>query len=1057
MNKTSFSAAFTRYFIESPLTSLLLLTMLLLGTMALVSLPREEEPQISVPMVDVFIKADGLKAIDAVELVTKPLEVILKAIPEVDHIYSQTEDDQVIVTLRFNVGANSDDAILRVHERIRAHIQEIPYGIPMPVIVGRGIDDVAIMVITIYPEKNVASRWNDVALYELAQKLQKEIIKINDIGTSYIVGGRPEQIRIEPLPDKLLLHNITINQLVEKIENSNFTGVSTQVTKDNKSLVLEIGTNLKNYTDLGLLVVADIKGKTVYLKDLANIINDGKPVNSRAWFKDKVTQDFIPAVSLAISKRNGANAVDIVNEVNKRLQLIHGSLLPKDVKYSVTRDYGKIANDKSNRLLEDLLGATLSVVFLVSLMIGWREGIVVLMVIPATILSTLFVSWMLGFTINRVSLFALIFSIGILVDDAIVFIENIVRRWRQDPDLDKVNTAINAVVEVGNPTILATLTIVIALLPMLFVSGLMGPYMSPIPINASVAMLISLFVAFSIVPWFLLKFHDGIVNSNIEKQHRDNWISFLYRKLVTQLVFNRDKCRNFLLITAISTLLVLGLFFSKSVVVKMLPFDNKSEIAIQVDLREGSTLEDTERTLRQIANSLSDLPELKNLQMYVGLGAPFNFNGLVKHSYLREKVELGELQLNLLDKDDRDRESHSIAIDIRSRLKKLNLDSTIAVKVLEVPPGPPVLSTLLAEIYGPDADSRRNTAIKIKEIFAKVDFITDIDDSFGELADRINISADKERLDFYGVDEKELITNVKTLFSSNRIGYSKRGDGKYPIEISIELPKDSKVLNDRILTTPINSKRGVIEIGSVLNIKNLKSSYKIFRHNSYDVDMVMAELNGRFEAPIYGMLEVNKIIETQDWPKNNKPVIRYYGQPLDESAPVILWDGEWEITYVTFRDMGIAFFIAILGIYGILVAQFKSYKTPLAVLLPVPLVLLGIILGHWILGAAFTATSMIGMIALSGIVVRNSLLLVEFIRHGISGGFSLQEALIEAGATRITPIILTAIAAMTGAVFMFFDPIFQGLAISLFFGLMSSTVLTLFAIPALYVIVKTHK
>lgn len=1058
-HKESFSGKVTRYFIKSPLTPLLLGAILVMGSLALIELPREEEPQISVPMVDIMLRADGLKAADAKELITKPLETIVKAIPSVEHIYSQTMDDQVMLTARFFVGSNADDAVLRVHDRIRAHLSEIPYGIEMPAIIGKGIDDVAILVLTLSPKPEVASRWNDTSLYELAVQLQEELIKTNNIGASYIVGGRPRQLRIEPIPEKMSLYGVTIDQIIAKVENADRSLVAGAVRGDNAIFTVLAGRTLQSTTDLGTLLIRTRDGKPVYLKDVAKLVADGKPLESRAWFAEKGENGLgkaVPAVSLALSKRSGANAVAIAQEVQERLDTLRGTLIPSDVDVTITRDYGKTASEKSNRLMEDLLGATISVILLVSFAIGWREGVVVLFVIPATVLATLFIAWIAGFTINRVSLFALIFSIGILVDDAIVFTENIVRRWRESPEEDAVEVAIDAVVEVGNPTIMATFTIVLALLPMLFVSGLMGPYMSPIPINASVAMLISLVVAFTVVPWLLLKFRKGLNSSHGHEAPHGGWLGAKYRKIATPIIMNRKKSKRLLQITALATLLACGLFATKSVVVKMLPFDNKSELLVQVDLPEGATLEATERSLRDIAAAISDLPELKDLQIYAGVGAPFNFNGLVRHSYLRNRQELGELQVNLLSKSERHRSSHEIALDIRKRIAGLkNPDGTV-LKVLEVPPGPPVLSTLLAEIYGKDAKTRHATAEKVKEAFHKVDFITDIDDSYGTTPIRLRLTIDADKLEYYHVEEQVVYDTIRTLLGGVRVGYSHKGGGVRPVEIAVELPKESKVLNARLLTTPVVNNLGkTVELGELVSITKEPASYAIFRHNGYDADMIMGELAGRYEAPLYGMLAVDDELEKMSWEEGTKPEILMHGQPLDESKPSLLWDGEWEITYVTFRDMGAAFMVALLGIYALLVAQFKSFRTPVVVLVPVPLVLLGIILGHFLLGVTFTATSMIGMIALAGIVVRNSLLLVEFIRHQLAMGTPLQEALIEAGSIRITPILLTAIAAMIGAIFMFSDPIFQGLATALFFGLMSSTALTLLAIPAVYIVYKT--
>lgn len=1060
MSKESFSGAITRYFIRSPLTPLLLGAILVVGILALISLPREEEPQISVPMVDIMLRADGLKADDAKELITKPLESIIKAIPGVEHVYSQTADDQVMVTARFFVGSDPDDAVLRVHDRIRAHLSEIPYGIEMPAIIGKGIDDVAILVLTLSPKPKAAARWNDTSLYELAVQLQAELIKTDNMGLSYIVGGRPRQLRIEPRPEKLTLYGVTLDQVITKVENADRSLVAGQVRNENATFTLLAGRTLQSTTDLGALLITTRDGRPVYLKDVAKIVADGKPLESRAWFMargEKGLGSAIPAVSLALAKRPGANAVTIADKVRERLANLRGSLIPKDIDVTITRDYGQTASEKSNRLMEDLLGATISVILLITLTIGWREGVVVLFVIPATVLATLFVAWISDFTINRVSLFALIFSIGILVDDAIVFTENIVRRWREEPKANAVETAIDAVVEVGNPTIMATFTIVFALLPMLFVSGLMGPYMSPIPVNASVAMILSLIVAFTVVPWLLLKFRKGLSEEHPghEPAHGGK-LGEIYRRIATPIIMNRQKSKRLLQVTAIATLLACGLFATKSVVVKMLPFDNKSELLIQADLPEGATLEATDRTLREISATLADLPELQDMQLYAGVGAPFNFNGLVRHSYLRNKPELGELQVNLLPKSDRDRSSHEIALDIRTRLAGLKTPEGTVLKVLEVPPGPPVLATLLAEIYGPTPEARHELAEKVKQAFHKVDFITDIDDSYGTTPERLRLTLDADKLDYYHVEEQAVYDTIRALLGGMRVGYSHKGGGIRPIEIAVELPKSAKQPGERLLTTPVATLDGkTVELSQLVTVTHEPASYTIFRHNGYDTDMITGELAGRFEAPLYGMLAVEDVLDEMDWGKDTPPSVSMHGQPVDESKPSILWDGEWEITYVTFRDMGAAFMVALLGIYALLVARFQSFRTPVVVLVPVPLVLLGIIVGHWLMGVTFTATSMIGMIALAGIVVRNSLLLVEFIRHQLATGMDLQSALIEAGSIRITAILLTAISAMVGAIFMFSDPIFEGLATSLFFGLMSSTALTLLAIPTVYIVAKT--
>ena len=1052
----------TRAFIASPLTPLLVLASFLLGAVALLALPREEDPQIRVPMVDIHVTANGLKAVDASELVTKPLEDIIKGIDGVEHVYSQTVDDHVVVTARFYVGTDEDDAILRVHEKIRANMNRIPIGIPEPLIVGRGINDVAVVVLTLSPKGPAAARWDENALGELALKVQHELVKVDDVGLSYIVGGRPNQIRVEPDPERLSLYGVTLNQLVSKVRNANRSFEAGFIRERDRTVQVLAGQTLTGVPDIGLLLITTRDGRPVYVKDGATVVVGGKPVESRAWtlvrgrggdpgFQAR------PAVSIALAKRKGANAVTIADEVAKRLELVRGRIVPDDIDIAVTRDYGKTAKDKANELLFHLAAATVSIVAVVALFIGWREAAVILVVIPETILLTFFASWMMGYTINRVSLFALIFSIGILVDDAIVVVENIVRHWRAGPQAHATQGALRAVDEVGNPTIVATLTIIAALVPMMFVSGLMGPYMSPIPANASAAMLFSLVVAVVVTPWLLMRlrrFGPGAHGEGGEFEHEAGLagaMGRLYRAVARPLLTGHRRAPLFLLIVAAATMLSLVLFATKDVTVKLLPFDNKSEFQVVLDLPEGSSLEETERTLRAAADRLSRIPEITSIQLYAGTAAPFNFNGLVRHYYLRHSPELGDLQVNLLPKEERERASHAIALEARRLLADLPLPEGSSLKVVEVPPGPPVLSTLLAEIYGPDAQTRRATAAKVRKAFESVDFVVDVDDTMGRPAQRLRFAIDHENLEFHGVEEEDVYDTISQLLGGVSVGYSHRGHGANPVEIAVRLPDNALFLSERLLATPVKARSGVVELGDVVTVTREPASYPLFRRDGRDIEMVMGDLAGRYEAPIYGMLAVEKALSAQDWGQAGPPVVRYHGQPEDESHSSLLWDGEWEVTYVTFRDMGAAFLVALLGIYLLLVAQFGNFRLPLVIMVPVPLTLVGIMLGHWLLSAHFTATSMIGFIALAGIIVRNSILLVDFIRRRQATGAPLRQCLIEAGAIRFRPIFLTAATAMIGAAFILLDPIFQGLAISLLFGLLSSTVLTVLVIPAIYI------
>ena len=1067
--KLGIAGVLTRFFIDSPLTPLLLLASLAVGALALFSLSREEEPQISVPMVDIHVEARGLKAVDAAELVTKPLETIVKGIDGVEHVYSQTEDDRVIVTARFFVGTDADAAILRVHAKIRANMDRIPLGIPEPLIVGRGINDVAVVVLTLSPQPGQSAaareRWNDNALFDIAEKLQHELSKVPDLGLSYIVGGRPDQIRVEPDPERLALYGVTLSQLVDKVQHANSSLIVGALRAEDSNVPVVAGQTLQGVPDIGLLLITTRDGRPVYVKDVATVVVGGRPDEHRAWHLVKTGDgkfERLPAVSLALAKRSGANAVTIGQAILDRLQLVRGQIVPEGIAVTVTRDYGATANEKVNELLFHLALATASIVVLITLAIGWREGAVVFVVIPTTILLTMFASWLMGYTINRVSLFALIFSIGILVDDAIVVVENIDRHWSMRDGRSALQAAIDAVAEVGNPTIVATLTVVAALLPMMFVSGLMGPYMSPIPANASAAMLFSFFVAVVVTPWLMIKLRRRSIAA---AGHDDGGGGFgrFYRRIAAPLLTGRRRSWAFLLGVGAATLAACALFYTKDVAVKLLPFDNKPEVQVVVDLPRGSSLEDTERLLTAAADRLADLSELTSVQAYAGTAAPFNFNGLVRHSYLRQRPEQGDLQINLLPKADRERDSHAIALDIRRRLADLPRPPGTAIRVVEVPPGPPVLATLLAEVYGPTAEARRGATARLRRAFEQVDFIADVDDTIHKPERRLRFAIDHESLEFYGVEEQAVYDTIAALLGGVSVGYSHRGEGTSPIEITIRPPKDALFLSERLLSTPVpapgpaGGQPRVVELGDLVTLQHEQASYPMFRRDGRDAEMVQAELAGRFEAPIYGMLAVADAVGAQDWGASGPPHFGLHGQPDDESRVSFLWDGEWEITYVTFRDMGAAFAAALLGIYLLVVAQFRSFKLPLLILIPVPLTLIGIVLGHWAFGAPFTATSMIGFIALAGIIVRNSILLVDFIRHRQREGVSLRQCLIDAGAVRFKPIFLTAAAAMIGAAFILLDPIFQGLAISLLFGLASSTALTVLVIPAIYVVLRDDK
>ncbi len=1085
------SGRLTRATIRSPLTPLFLLAALAVGLVAVLTIPREDDPQIRVPMVDIMVTANGLRAPDAVELVTKPLEAIVKAIPGVEHVYSQTQDDSVVVTARFAVGTNEDSAVLRVDDKINANLDKIPLGIPKPLIVGHGINDVAIVTLTLSPQPAAAARWNQQSLYDLAGKLRSQLVKVSNVGTTYLVGNGPEVIRVEPEPAKLMLYGVTLQQLIAKVQGANTEFVAGSVRQGGHQRVLAAGQTLFGVPDIGLLLLTTRDGRPVYVRDVARVVVGASTAENSVWNITRGRQGWsrAPAVTVALAKRSGTNAVTVADSILRRVKLLQGSLIPRDIRVQVTTDDGRSANAKANELLFHLGLATISIVILIALAVGWREAVVTLVVIPTTVLLTIFASKLMGYSINRVSLFALIFSIGILVDDAIVVVENIARHWRMGDTRPRMQAAIEAVAEVGNPTVVATLAVITALLPMLFVSGLMGPYMAPIPVNASAAMLFSFFVAMVVAPWLMLKLNAQRTPSATPRSaaaraaeaefleittpaiahdlaaHGEGILGRLYRAVATPILRTRARAWTFLILVFIAMIAACMMFNTEAVTVKLLPFDNKSSLAVEVNLPPGATLEDTEQTLFAAARIAEKMPEVVSIQAYAGTAAPYDFNGLVRHYYLRQTPESGDLRIELVGKSHRTRESHAIAIALRHRLDSgLTLPPGGTVQVVESPPGPPVLATLLAEIYGPSEAARLAVARVVEKLFKSFPYIVDVTNSWGKPRPRLQISIDQERLEYFGVEQADVYNTIQDLFGGVAVGYSHRGAEREPVEIVVGLPKHNLTWNQDIASTPVPANtipgsNAVVELGQVVHAKKVLGSRILYRRDGHSADMVMAELAGKFEAPIYAILAVDKAIAHHDWGNLTPPTIRFRGQPRSEAKPSLLWDGEWEITYVTFRDMGAAFGVALLGIYILVVAQFRSFKLPLVILTPVPLTLIGILPGHWLFNAPFTATSMIGFIALAGIIVRNSILLVDFVRHGAETNATgeaktLREVLLDAGAIRFRPILLTALSAMIGAATILTDPIFQGLAISLLFGLAASTLLTVLVIPAIYVVLR---
>jgi multidrug efflux pump subunit AcrB len=1062
-NKTPLGIAggLTRAFIQSALTPLMILAALAVGLLALFSLPREEEPQISVPLVDIHISAPGLMAEDLVKLVVEPLETLMKSINDVDHVYSQTRDNGAMVTARFLVGTSADSAVLRVRDKVLANMDRIPVGIPEPLIIGRGIDDVAIVALTLSPKPGAVATAND--LTRIVRQLQVELSKVEDVGLTYLVGEAPEAIRVDPDPERLSLYGVTLQQLAGKVEAANQVLSLGTVRDQGEQISLVAGDTLHAPAQIANLLLTSRDGRPVYVRDVADVTfvpDTSDQIVSNVTKAEDGSILRTPAVTLAVAKRAGSNAVLVAEHILERVEALEGKLIPEGVQVDVTRNYGETADEKANELLYHLGLATVSIVVLVLFSIGWREAIVVAIVIPVTILLTLFAAWIMGYTLNRVSLFALIFSIGILVDDAIVVIENIARHWGMPDKADRVTKAIRAVAEVGNPTIVATLTVVAALLPMLFVSGLMGPYMSPIPANASAAMIFSFFVAVIITPWLMVKVAGRAPVHEHSEDQPGGLLGRIYTVVARPILATKFRASMFIFIAVVLSFGSLGMLYTKDVTVKLLPFDNKSELSVMIDLPEGASVQATDAVAQDVAALALEMEEVISVQTHAGSAAPFNFNGLVRHYYLRADPRLGDVQINLSAKDDRTRANHEVALAFRERLADLDVPPGTNMKVVEPPPGPPVIATLLAEVYGPDPESRRAAARKIRTAFESVPYVVDVDDSFGNPPRRVRVTLSSDQLEFYGVEENDVFSTLAILNGGTTVGYSHRGEGRHPIPIKVERDRAKRLVDEKFLSTPIPANvlpgaRGVVELGDVVEVVEERASFPIYRHNGRASEMVTGEMAGEFEAPLYGMLAVADALDKMDWDEGTKPVIRMNGQPEDESVITLLWDGEWEVTWVTFRDMGAAFAVALLGIYILVVMQFGSFRLPLVILTPIPLTFIGIMLGHWVFNAPFSAASMIGFIALAGIIVRNSILLVDFIRNADRTGKTELDILIEAGAIRFKPILLTAVAAMIGAFVILTDPIFQGLAISLLFGLLSSTLLTVLVIPAIYRIFKT--
>jgi multidrug efflux pump subunit AcrB len=1054
------SGRIAKYFLHSQMTPLLALVAVLLGAFAVVVTPREEEPQINVTMANVLIAYPGASARDVAQTVATPAEQVLSQIAGVEHVYSVAQPGMAIITVQFKVGEEHVRSLVKLYDVVHAHADWLPptLGVSQPIIKAKGIDDVPVVALTLWREQAAGG---GIALTQVAHAIEVELKRVPGTREVTTLGATQRMVRVLLNPESLNAFQLTLQEVRAALQSANVSQNAGSLVQNNREVLVQTGNFLSNANEVKQLVIGVAQGKPIFLRDVADVQDGADQPSSYVWLgtgpaaadKQIKAKGEYTAVTLAITKKPGANAVEIADKLLARVEELKGSVIPADVQVSITRNYGETANDKAMKLIEKLVFATAAVVVLVWLTMGRREAFVVGIAVLLTLAATLFASWAYGFTLNRVSLFALIFSIGILVDDAIVVVENIHRRRALASHQPLSEIIPEAVDEVGSPTILATLTVIAALLPMAFVSGLMGPYMSPIPINASMGMLISLAVAFIITPWLVLRFagahHEALQDERDTKIHR------FFKKYLTPFlngVHGKPARRKLWLAILGGLLLAVSLGVVKLVVLKMLPFDNKSEFQIVVDMPTGTPLEQTSAVLHEISGYLATIPEVTDYEAYAGTSSPINFNGLVRQYYLRSTAEQGDIQVNLRDKHHRSRSSHEIASAALAPIQKIARNWHANVKIVEVPPGPPVMSPIVAEIYGPDYEGARKVAGKVREQFGKTADIVGIDDSVTEAAPKMVLQVIQSKAALLGVAPRDIVDVISVALSGQDVTSLHDADAKYAPPLRIGLPAENRNRIDDVLKLKVRAGDGIlVPLSEVVQVITMQRDYPIYHKDLLPVVYVFGDMAGKLDSPLYGMFGINSKVSNMPLEQGGKLESYFFNQPSDPYAGYALkWDGEWQVTFETFRDMGIAYGVGLLLIYLLVVAQFKSYLVPLVIMAPIPLTIIGVMPGHALLGSQFTATSMIGMIALAGIIVRNSILLVDFINMQIRDGVDPQHAVIAAASARAKPIVLTGLAAMLGALFILDDPIFNGLAISLIFGILVSTVLTLVVIPVLY-------
>jgi len=1074
-----FAGRMASLFIDSKLTPILIAASLLLGVFAVLLLPREEEPQIKVPMIDVMVAMPGATAHEIENRVTRPMEMLLWEIPGVEYLYSTASPGADMTIVRFKVGIDPEAALVRLNQKLQANLDRMPLGVLPPLIKSRTIDDVPILALTFH-----SSRYDHATLRQLAVQVEDTLKALPQVAETTVIGGQPRSIRVLLDPQRLASRNLSPGVLVPMLQQANAQAQTGSQAFANRETLLQTGDFLRNAKDVGAVVVGVFDGKPIYLREVAQIADrPADPSDYVLFGHGGNVPNEEAAVTLSIAKRPGANAVDVVKEVVAKVDGLRGNLIPADIGVSVTRDYGATARDKSNELLLHMGLAVFGVAILILLFLGWRESLVVLLAIPVTLGLTLLVFYLYGYTLNRITLFALIFSIGILVDDAIVVVENIVRHMGLPSCRRKrlLQIAVEAVDEVGNPTILATWAVIAAVLPMAFVSGLMGPYMRPIPIGSSAAMLFSLLVAFAVTPWAALKILKGhasrpahaaaFIDSPLTEEEEaaeeatpDTWFARLYQRAMRPLLDHRSWRWGFLLVVAAATVGAMGLVGIGAVKVKMLPFDNKSEFQVILNMPQGSTLEQTARVAREMAATIRSEPEVRDYEVYAGTASPFNFNGLVRHYFLRRGPSVADLQVNLLPKDERRAQSHEIAKRVRPALAAIAAKYGAAVAVAEVPPGPPVLQTLVAEIYAPDEDSRLKLAAQVREIFRTTPGVIDVDWYVEAEQPKTLLHIDQAKAALQGVTEAAITRTVQMAAQGYPVTLMHLLNAREPVNVVLELPRALRARPDDLLALPVRSEMNpqapLVPLRELVTLETVPSERNIYHKNLRNVTYVTGDVAGVIESPVYAILKMNHALAQLDGRAygGTQESITVYNStmPSDDGEPAMKWDGEWQVTIEVFRDLGLAFGAVLVLIYMLMVGWFKNYTTPLIVMTVIPFSLVGILPAHAIMGAFFTATSMIGFMAGAGIVVRNSIILVDFIELRLSHGRPLRDACIESGAVRFRPMMLTAFAVVVGGLVILSDPIFQGLAISLLFGAIASLLISPLAVPLIYYVVHAR-